>query len=189
MSETDTDRQTEKHARPKPRTTKVVVWRIDTQLPVPERRPHTHPSRRKPMPQTNTHTTPVTLPLPQNPKPWNKEIPRLICGRRLGTGSCVSIRQTTSLVVRGLGRAFLCLSVCLSPPPSPSRVPVFLAHLLPFDSSPHRKLLLPRGVQARDARVCPDAHIGVQRHVAIVSLAFRCLHRDSERRCMACEMR
>ena len=103
--------------------------------------------------------------------------------------SCVSIRQTTSLVVRGLGRAFLCLSVCLSPPPSPSRVPVFLAHLLPFDSSPHRKLLLPRGVQARDARVCPDAHIGVQRHVAIVSLAFRCLHRDSERRCMACEMR
>ena len=33
---------------------------------------------------------------------------------RLGTGSCVSVRQTTSLVVRGLGRAFLCLSVCLS---------------------------------------------------------------------------
>eukprot|EP00964_Phaeocystis_antarctica_P020295 scaffold11206_cov74-Phaeocystis_antarctica.AAC.1 len=38
-----------------------------------------------------------------------------IYGRpRLGTGSCVSVRQTTSLVVRGLGRAFLCLSVCLS---------------------------------------------------------------------------
>ena len=36
-----------------------------------------------------------------------------VCGRRLGTGSCVSVRQTTSLVVRGLGRAFLCLSVCL----------------------------------------------------------------------------
>ena len=32
----------------------------------------------------------------------------------LGTGSCVSVRQTTTLVVRGLGRAFLCLSVCLS---------------------------------------------------------------------------
>ena len=30
------------------------------------------------------------------------------------TGVCVSIRQTTSLIVRGLGRAFLCLSVCLS---------------------------------------------------------------------------
>ena len=29
------------------------------------------------------------------------------------TGSCVSIRQTTTLVVRGLGREFLCLSVCL----------------------------------------------------------------------------
>ena len=29
-------------------------------------------------------------------------------------GSRVSIRQTTTLVVRGLGRAFLCLSVCLS---------------------------------------------------------------------------
>ena len=27
---------------------------------------------------------------------------------------CVSVRQTTTLVVRGLGRAFLCLSVCLS---------------------------------------------------------------------------
>ena len=34
-----------------------------------------------------------------------------MCGRRLGTGSCVSVRQTTNLVVRGLGRAFLCLSV------------------------------------------------------------------------------
>eukprot|EP00964_Phaeocystis_antarctica_P082751 scaffold51969_cov61-Phaeocystis_antarctica.AAC.1 len=32
----------------------------------------------------------------------------------VGTGSCVSVRQTTNLVVRGLGRAFLCLSVCLS---------------------------------------------------------------------------
>ena len=31
----------------------------------------------------------------------------------LGTGSCVSVRQTTTLVVRGLGRAFLCLSICL----------------------------------------------------------------------------
>ena len=29
------------------------------------------------------------------------------------TGSGVSVRQTTNLVVRGLGRAFLCLSVCL----------------------------------------------------------------------------
>ena len=27
----------------------------DTQLPVPKRRPHPHPSRRKPMPQTNPH--------------------------------------------------------------------------------------------------------------------------------------
>ena len=33
---------------------------------------------------------------------------------RLGTGSCVSVLQTTNLVVYGLGRAFLCLSVCLS---------------------------------------------------------------------------
>ena len=32
-------------------------------------------------------------------------------GRRLGTGSCVSVRQTTTMVVRGLGRAFLCLAV------------------------------------------------------------------------------
>jgi len=40
------------------------------------------------------------------------------CGRRSGTGSCVSIRQTTTLVVRGLGRAFLCLSVCLKRPPA-----------------------------------------------------------------------
>ena len=39
-----------------------------------------------------------------------------VCGRRLGTGSRVSVRQTTNLVVRGLGRAFLCLSVCLSKP-------------------------------------------------------------------------
>ena len=37
-----------------------------------------------------------------------------MCGRRSGTGSSVSIRQTTTVVVRGLGRAFLCLSVCLS---------------------------------------------------------------------------
>ena len=49
-----TDRQ--RNARPKPRTTKGVVWRTDTQLPVPKRRPHTHPSRRKPMPQTNPPT-------------------------------------------------------------------------------------------------------------------------------------
>eukprot|EP00964_Phaeocystis_antarctica_P105118 scaffold70195_cov63-Phaeocystis_antarctica.AAC.1 len=41
-----TDRQ--RNARPKPRTTKWVVWRTDTQLPVPKRRPHTHPSRRCP---------------------------------------------------------------------------------------------------------------------------------------------
>ena len=59
------DRQTDRqrNARPKPRTTKVVVWRTDTHLPVPKRRPHTHPSRRKPMPQTNPHTTEATLPL------------------------------------------------------------------------------------------------------------------------------
>eukprot|EP00964_Phaeocystis_antarctica_P040590 scaffold23201_cov65-Phaeocystis_antarctica.AAC.9 len=37
-----------------------------------------------------------------------------VCGRRLGTGSGVSVRQTTNPVVRGFGRAFLCLSVCLS---------------------------------------------------------------------------
>ena len=53
--------QTDKKRATKPaRTTKVVVWRIDTQLPVPERRPHTHPSRRKPMPQTKR--TPPGLP-------------------------------------------------------------------------------------------------------------------------------
>ena len=34
-----------------------------------------------------------------------------MCGRRSGTGSCVSVRQTTNLVVHGFGRAFLCLSV------------------------------------------------------------------------------
>ena len=34
-----------------------------------------------------------------------------VCGRRLGTGSCVSVRQTTHLVVRGLVVRF---SVCLS---------------------------------------------------------------------------
>ena len=44
----------------------MVVWRIDTQLPVPERRPHTHPSRRKPMPKLrkavrNTGGLKVTL--------------------------------------------------------------------------------------------------------------------------------
>ena len=40
-----TDRQTDRqrNARPKPRTTIVVVWRTDTQLPVPKRRPHTTP--------------------------------------------------------------------------------------------------------------------------------------------------
>ena len=43
-------RDRQRNARPKPRTTVVVVWRTDTQLPVPKRRPHTHPSRRKPMP-------------------------------------------------------------------------------------------------------------------------------------------
>merc|ERR1719345_150643 len=37
-----------------------------------------------------------------------------VCERRLGTGSCVSVRQTTTMVFRGVGRAFLCLSVCLS---------------------------------------------------------------------------
>ena len=51
LRQTETDRQ--RNARPKPRTTKLVVWRTDTPLPVPKRRPHTHPSRRKPMPQTN----------------------------------------------------------------------------------------------------------------------------------------
>ena len=46
---------------------------------------------------------------------WGIGLRRLgcVCGRRLGTGSCVSVRQTTNLVVRGLGRAFLC-HVCLS---------------------------------------------------------------------------
>ena len=29
------------------------------------------------------------------------------CGRRLGTGTCVSVHQTTTMVVCGLGRAFL----------------------------------------------------------------------------------
>ena len=38
-----------------------------------------------------------------------------VCGRRSGTGSCASIRQTTTLVVRGLDRAFLGLFT-LSPP-------------------------------------------------------------------------
>lgn len=35
---------------------------------------------------------------------------RLECvrGRRLVTGNCVSVRQTTSVVVRGFGCAFLC---------------------------------------------------------------------------------
>ena len=48
-------RDRQRNARPKPRTTVVVVWRTDTQLPVPKRRPHTHPSRRKPMPQCAAH--------------------------------------------------------------------------------------------------------------------------------------
>ena len=52
-------RDRQRNARPKPRTTVVVVWRTDTQLPVPKRRPHTHPSRRKPMPQNNPPTLPV----------------------------------------------------------------------------------------------------------------------------------
>ena len=36
-----------------------------------------------------------------------------VCGGAAfgGTGSCVSVRQTTTMVVRGLGRAYLCLSV------------------------------------------------------------------------------
>merc|ERR1712194_789353 len=44
---------------------------------------------------------------------WGIGLRRLgcVCGRRSGTGSSVSIRQTTTVVVRGLGRAFLCLSV------------------------------------------------------------------------------
>ena len=39
-----------------------------------------------------------------------------VCGRRLGTGSCVTVLPADdyTLVVLGLGRAFLCLSVCLS---------------------------------------------------------------------------
>ena len=47
---------------------------------------------------------------------WGIGLRRLgcVCGRRLGTDKCVSVRQTTTLVVLGLGRAFLCLSVCLS---------------------------------------------------------------------------
>ena len=46
---------------------------------------------------------------------WGIGLRRLgcVCGRRLGTGSGVSVRQTTNLVVRGLGRAFLFLSVRL----------------------------------------------------------------------------
>ena len=51
-----------------------------------------------------------------------------MCGRRSGTGSCVSVRQTTTLVVRGLGRAFLCLSVCLS---------VCLCHRRPLSAPEH----------------------------------------------------
>ena len=43
-----------------------VVSQI-TQLPVTKRRPHPHPSRRKPMPQTNPHTTQITLPTPHRP--------------------------------------------------------------------------------------------------------------------------
>ena len=62
----ETDRQ--RNARPKPRTTKVVVWRTDTHLPVSKRRPHTHPSRRKPMPQTNPHTTGATTCQPHAPR-------------------------------------------------------------------------------------------------------------------------
>ena len=44
---------------------------------------------------------------------WGIGLRRLgcVCGRRLGTGSRVSVRQTTNLVVRGLG---VSLSVCLS---------------------------------------------------------------------------
>ena len=42
---------------------------------------------------------------------WGIGLRRLgcVCGRRLGTGSCVLVRQTTTLVVPGLIRAFLCL--------------------------------------------------------------------------------
>eukprot|EP00964_Phaeocystis_antarctica_P149671 scaffold116873_cov66-Phaeocystis_antarctica.AAC.3 len=36
-------------------------------------------------------------------------------------GSGVSVRQTTNLVVRGLGRAFLCLSVCIYLPRDSTR--------------------------------------------------------------------
>ena len=37
------------------------------------------------------------------------------CGRRLGTGTCVSVHQTTTMVVCGLGRAFSVWILC-SPP-------------------------------------------------------------------------
>ena len=43
-----------------------------------------------------------------------------VCGRRLVTG-IVLVRETTFTVVRGLGRAFLCLSVCLVVPPLPPK--------------------------------------------------------------------
>ena len=69
-----TDRETHGLSRGRP---KVVVWRANTQPPrppTPQRRPHTHPSGRKPMPQTNPHTThptriPPTLPPPPPPPP------------------------------------------------------------------------------------------------------------------------
>ena len=47
---------------------------------------------------------------------WGIGLGRLgcVCGRRLGTGSCVSVRQTTTMVVRGFsGRARAFLSTLL----------------------------------------------------------------------------
>eukprot|EP00964_Phaeocystis_antarctica_P017666 scaffold9778_cov72-Phaeocystis_antarctica.AAC.1 len=53
---------------------------------------------------------------------WGIGLRRLgcVCGRRLGTGSCVSVRQTTTLVVRGLPVRFF-PSVCVSASPAYQR--------------------------------------------------------------------
>ena len=71
---------------------------------------------------------------------WGIGLRRLgcVCGRRLGTGKRVSVRQTTTLVVLGLGRAFLCLSVCLSVARAPraQRVAQFLAQFHPPATMP-----------------------------------------------------
>ena len=92
---------------------------------------------------------------------WGIGLRRLgcVCGRRLGTGSGVSVRQTTNLVVRGLGRAFLCLSVC-----RPTGWAAQAGHTgLDFDRGPGRCRVWAASHARRacaETELCPESELG-----------------------------